>query len=264
MEKIFDFLKTEMEVPVAGSAWHLFFVGLTIFETILFAILFRNSKEKTFRKVILIMWIIMCVMEVYKEVIYTFEDYHNPSYKWALFPFQFCSTPFYVFPILIFCKEGKFRDMFLGFTATFVLFAGIGLLSVPTSFCQYVGINIQTMVHHGIQVVVGILVAVHENKKFTFIYFLKSLLVLLAFITLAILMNEFIFTLVKEMAWGSEFNMFYISRHVVNQLPVLDKFWAKSYMLFILTYIIGFSAIGFVIFVIEKYIGTLVRFFKKK
>ena len=48
------------------------------------------------QKIILISGFIMLIFEIYKQVIFTYQVGH---YQWYAFPFQFCSTPMYLYII---------------------------------------------------------------------------------------------------------------------------------------------------------------------
>ena len=59
--------------------------------------------------------------------------------------------------IFIFNKEGCVKDSAMAFMMTFSLFGGLVVMAYPNDvFIETIGINLQTMIHHGLQVVLGI------------------------------------------------------------------------------------------------------------
>ena len=72
------------------------------------------------------------------------------------FPFIFVQSPMYIAPIAAFLRPGKVRQAILNFLGTFGLFGGLAvMIYAQPVFITTIGINIQTMVHHGAQVVLG-------------------------------------------------------------------------------------------------------------
>ena len=152
--KILEILQTSMDVPTAYGWFHLMFVILTVIATVLLCVFFRDCDKKTFKRIVMISWIIMIFFEVYKQVSNSFFYSDGKivfDYPWIYFPFQLCSTPFYVLPFIFLLKDGKVKDIFMSFLMSFSLFGGLAVMLYPGDvFNNMVGINIQTMFHHGI------------------------------------------------------------------------------------------------------------------
>ena len=266
MVKLLEFLDMQMTRPESYGWFHLMFVGITIAVTLLLCVFFRNCNDKTFRRIILIFWIIIVILEIYKEINYTFSVSDGEivaKYQWYIFPFQFCSTPFYVLPFIVFLKEGKVRDACIAFTAIFALVAGLAVMIYPNDvFIGTIGINIQTMVHHGSQVILGIFCCVHERKKYSGVRFcLSAVAVFAALSAVAMLLNEIFIYIVPE---GETFNMFYISRHFPSTLVILcDIYKAVPYPVFLLAYFFAFGVGAAVIYLIQWGIIRLTSLKKK-
>ena len=108
-------LEHEMTTPTNYGWFHLMFIGIIIITTVLLCIFFRKKEDKVIRKICLICWLIMVVLEIIKEVEYSsyFEnDLLLWDYPWYIFPFQLCSTPLYVLPFVIFQKVLHFQLTF--------------------------------------------------------------------------------------------------------------------------------------------------------
>lgn len=266
-EKILYILDSEMTSPTNYSWFHILFLLIVIGCTIFLCIHFKDCTEKTFNKIMLISWIVIVVLEIYKQIIFTFEYSDGVvewDYAWYSFPYQFCSSPIYVLPFIIFLKEGKLKDAFISFMSTFVLFAGIAVMLYPNDvFCATIGINIQTMIHHGLQVVLGIFCIVYNRDKYDLQYGLKALYVFIPIIVIAMILNISVYHIFQANNIDDTFNMFYISPYFDCTLPVLSLIYPKvPYIVFLFIYVIGFSIINFIFHYASKFIINLTR--KKK
>ena len=133
----------------------------------------------------------------------------------------------------------------MSFLSGFSLFAGLAVCLYPNDvFISMIGINIQTMVHHGLQLVFGIYIAVYNRRKLGMRWYLSSIPVFAGLSAVAMLLNAVIPRFIGE---GHRFNMFFINPRVGCTLPVLSIFYAGpedhllSYPLFLLVYLLGFS-----------------------
>ncbi len=252
-DKIVYGLDAQMQRPGMYGWFHLIFLAVTIIATVLLCVFCKNCSRKSFKWIMFSAWLAMLIFEIFKQLTTSFE--YNPStqkvvwdYEWESFPFQLCSTPLYILPFIAFCKEGKFRDSLIAFLSTFALFGGLATMLLPaTVFVETVVINIQTMVHHGLQIVVGIFALVHERKKLNLKYFLRSLIVFGVVLVIALVSN-----LIMKEILTEKFNMFYISPYYPCVLPLLEIIYVKvPYVVFLLIYIIGFILAAFAIYMIQ-------------
>ena len=163
------FISKEMQRPTNYGWFHLLFLGLVIGFTVLICMLYKNCREKTFRRIILIGWILIFLFELYKQIVFSYSESNNLAvwdYQWYAFPYQMCSSTLYLLPIVIFVKDYKLRDAVISYLSIFVLFAGICVMIYPNDvFVNMIGINLQTMIHHGLQVIFGIFFIVYNRKK---------------------------------------------------------------------------------------------------
>ncbi len=262
------FLHGEMERPTMYGWYHLLCLGILFLGTFLICYFAKDSSQKRFRLILGISWGVFLVFELYKQLVMSFEyDGANSyfEYNWYYLPFQFCSTPFYILPFLAFFpNKGKVSsfvyDSFLAFAGSFMFFAGIGVMFYPaTVFVGKIGINIQTMVHHGMMVLLGAFIAVHERKKFDLHLIWKGIFPFLALCVIAITLNESLYGRVD-----GNVNMFFLSPHYACELPVLSSFQGKvPYPVFLLLYVVGFSAVGFAAFGVLYGANRLILHFEK-
>ncbi|MBE6663124.1 MAG: hypothetical protein E7602_01310 [Ruminococcaceae bacterium] len=264
MEKLLSILELKMKTPTNYSWFHLMFIVIVIGVTVFLCLKFKNCSDKAFRRIVLISWISMVVLEFYKQFVYSYSV--EPSviewdYQWYAFPYQLCSTPLYVLPFIAFMKDSKFRDCFVAYMSTFSLFAGIAVFLYPNDvFISTIGINIQTMVHHGLQIVLGIFFIVYARKKFSKKYFAGGIIVFAALIILAMVLN-----LLVPLGIDETFNMFYISPYYDCTLPILSLIYPNvPYIVFLMLYALGFVLVAFIVYSIAKLILILTNPKRKK
>ena len=251
-EKILTFLRFEMESPGNYSPFHIAFLLLTIAVTIFLIWKFRDCDEKTARRILLGAWITLVIFEVYKQVIFSYDgNAATPwSYPWYIFPFQLCSNPLYVFPFAAFLKKGPAKDAVVSFLATFSVFGGLAVMFYPNDvFTGVGGVNVQTMVHHGTQVAVGIFLAARHRRNWSLKVFLKGVIPFAILSAIAIGLNEIMYAHFTSNGIDATFNMFYISRHYSCTLPVLSAIYPKvPYPAFLILYLVGFVLVAGIIF----------------
>ncbi len=252
--KLLTFLQREMEAPESFGTFHLLAAMVVIGVTVLACIKLRDADEKTVRRVLLAAWIAMVVLEVYKQIVFTFDVSATGAitgdYSWYAFPFQLCSTPLYVLPLTIFLKEGRLRDCAIAYLCTFSLFGGLVVMVYPNDvFVKTIGINFQTMIHHGLQVVLGIYLAVHNRRRLSLSHFLGALPVFTVLVASAMLMNVGVHNALRAAGMTDTFNMFFVSPYHPCTLPVLSTVYELvPYPVFLFIYLIGFTLVAALVY----------------
>ena len=244
--KLIELIQFIVTAPPAYGWYHLLMLAITAGVTVLFVKKFRTCDDISFRRVVLICWIVILALELFKQFIYSVYITDGQiafAYQWWTFPFQFCSSPLYILPFLAFLPKGKVYNALMMFTATFCFFGGFVVMLYPGDvFTYYIGINIQTMVHHGMQVVMGILCALRlmDQKKYTMWNFLGGSIVFASMSAIALVLNEI---------WYDRVNLFYISSHHTSTLPILSSIYPLvPYPVFLLIYLIGFMLAAQIIY----------------
>ena len=187
-----------------------------------------------------------------KQIEYTFSIENNmivADYQWYAFPYQFCSAIIYVAPFAIFTKpHTRVHEFSLAFISTFSLLAGILVMCYPADvFVSTIGINIQTMYHHGSQVILGVYVLMYNRHKVNVKFFLKACITFSIAVTIALALN-----LIAPYFTSETFNMFFISPYYECTLPVLGSIYAilhpmGLYLVFLAIYICAFSLGAFIL-----------------
>ena len=270
-ESLYNFFFYSMgEAPPLYGAFHIFFCLMTVVFTVLVCKLYMKSDDKSLRKLIFILWVILAVLEVYKQVYYSIgvtDEGFTHSYQWSMFPFQLCATPLYTLPLIAFLPNGRVREAIISFVATYALFGGLVVMIYPGDvFLHVLGISLHTMIHHGIQCGIGIFFAlktITEAKKTKKRFLIEALVVFAIFIALALIVNVVGHYVLVASGNNQIFNMFYISPFHDTTLPVLSLFNSAPYPVILLLYLLGFTAAALLVYGIELGIYTLVGKMKK-
>lgn len=250
--KLLQILDTEMETPGLFGWFHLLSLALMVLSTAVLCILYRYKKLKNVRAVVLVTAIIVTVLEIYKQINYSFS-YENGitfDFEWYAFPWQFCSMPMYVGLIAGFTKKGKVHEAACAFLATFAMFAGLCVMVYPGDvFIGTIGINIQTMICHGSMVVIAIFLLYTGYVKVEHKTILKAVPVFAIALMLAVIMNEIAYY--SGLLETETFNMFFVSRHCEPSLPVYSLVQAVvPYPWSLVIYIAGFSTAAYLLLLI--------------
>lgn len=257
------FFESEMTTPTAYGWFHLMWFALVILASVALCVRFHDCSDRTFRRIALILWVVMAVLELYKQLVYSLE-YENGiltwDYQWYAFPYQFCSTPLYILPFLAFLPDGARRDRFIGYMAFFSFFGGVAVMFYPGDvFIRMIGINVQSMIHHGIQVVMGVFCAVWARRRLNLRYYLRSAPVFVTLFGIAIVMNYAIYAILQACGIDETFSMFYVSPYFPSHLPILSSIYPLvPFPVFAAIYCIGFLLIGLILYYAQFGINKLV------
>ena len=261
MTELLHILEAEMERPQPYGAFHICAFALVIAAAALMFV-FRDANDRAFRIICFAFWLVLLLFEAYKQIIFSF-NYNGGEpfwdYEWYAFPFQLCSAQLYVLPFVFLSKEGgTVRRASSAFLATYSFFAGAAVMFYPVSvFIETVGINIQTMVWHGSQIILGVFLLARNRKELNRRFFLSGAAVFLIMVAVAMTLNLTVPHITDE-----TFNMFFISPYFPSTLPVLDIIYPLvPWPVFFMIYLIGYTLAAFLVLLAAK---GLSRLFKRK
>lgn len=265
-----------MERPSGYGWFHFMMVGITLAILIAYIALFKKASEKTYRRIIFCTWVAMVILELLKQLTLNFRyNEADPSlstfdYFWDGFPFQFCAVPLYAYPFIVFLpNKGKvskfFWESFVGLAVCFAPIGGFASLIYPEQlFTSLIIINIQSLLYHGLMIVVGIYTAVWLGERCNLKFVSKSPISFLFFVSMAMFLN-ILFVKGGILAEGTVFNMFYISPYFPCTLPILSEIYPLiPYIVFLLLYVLGFILLAFIYYEIVYWICYLVRKLESK
>ena len=250
MEEFIHFLQGTMEEPGLFSWFHFIALIPIIAAAILVPLFFKDAKEKTYKRILFIVWIALIILEIFKQLIKSFH-YGNPSYwKYSIrdFPFSICSMVYYLVPIILFVnkeKHPKIVDAAVGYLGFITLTMGI-VVCVYTKMVtsNLIFINIQTLVHHGALVVLGVFIYVWNRRNITIKTFYRSLIAFAITAVIAIGIN---------LAFYPNFiNMFFINPTRITNLPIGNIVQEKvGYPIYLIAFLATIALVTFLTYLVE-------------
>lgn len=253
LSKLLIFFDGKMTEPTMYGWFHIMFLILLILSIIIVKLKFNKLDNKSIKKVLLVYSIICLSFEVYKQINFSFNyDLVHTwwDYQWYAFPFQFCSTPMYVALLASLTKNEKVEKACYTFLATYGLIAGISVMLYPsTVFIETIGINIQTMVHHGLMVFIGMFLLINNQIKYNLKSLSSGMIVFVICVIIALGID--ISTYYLNIDGGLK--MFFISPFYESSLPVFSIIYKKvNYIIFLILYILIFTFGAYMVLLISK------------
>ncbi len=258
---ILEFLDADMPTPASYGFFHLFFFALSIIVGIVLCRVFPEGTQKQTRRILLIASVMSIVLEIYKQINYTFSydgTAITADYLWYAFPFQFCSTPMYVGALACMTK-GRVHKACCAYLATFSVFAGLCVMFYPAQvFISTIGINIQTMLCHGAMITLGIYLLMTGYVKAEHKTVLRAVPVFAVCIVIAMVLNEIAYR--TGLTQSETFNMFFISPYCDPSLPVYSLVQqAVAYPWCLLIYIGCFTLAAYIVLLLFMGIKKIVK-----
>lgn len=250
-ESVIEFLSYEMnQVPTIYGWFHIMFLIIIAVITIICIKRFKGATNIEINKFLRTTAVIMLIFEVYKQFVFTIEG-SIWDYQWYAFPFQFCSVPMYLMFLASFLKDGNMRKNIISFLGTYNVFAGLAVMIYPSDvFINTLGISIQTMVHHGLMVVVGITLLATNQIPFQRKEIFRAALVFGVLGLIAFVMN------IALVNVDGTFNMFFISPYYDTHLPVLSIInESLGYIPYLITYFFGFTLVAYLVLLVAIFIN---------
>ncbi len=251
-EKAVAFLSKTTDTPHFYGLFHIISALIIIAACVLFIAYRHKITQNRLAYLVLIFGCVMVAFEILKQFILIYNVNNDTwTYKWYAFPFQFCSTPIYIAPLAFLfyklkCK--KIYDAMLGFLSTYSLVAGFLTVFIGTEkvLCSHIAINIQTMVHHGLMLVLGVIILSTRAIRFDKETFVLSTLVFLPLLAIALILN----------ALMPQLDLFYVSTtSTVAFKPISDLLFGGNlpYIIYLSGYILLFAgASALTLFIASK------------
>ena len=260
MNKFLHFLQGEMEVPGILSWFHFLMLIPIIGLTFAISFFFKNVSEKGYKRILLIFWIVLIVLEIFKQILKAFH-YGEPSYwEYSIrdFPFSICSMVYYFIPIILFVnkdKHPKIVDAANGYLCLISLAAGIVVcIYTDMVMSRLIFINVQSLVHHGSQVALGVYIYVWNRKNISIKTVYRSLIAFAITAVIAIIIN---------VSFYPHFiNMFFINPTRITNLPIGSTIQEKAgYPVYLLVFVTVIALVTYLTYLIETsiYKATLKR-----
>jgi len=267
-EKILCFLQAEMKEPKAFGWFHILWLILVVISIFILYKRKQSHSEKQLKLVLGIYGIITLILELSKQLIWTF-NYNNITniviwdYQWYAFPFQLCTTPMFVSLICLFLRKNKVRDYLLSYMAYVTILGSIVTMIMPDScFVSDILVNIHTMWLHLGSFVVSVYLLMIGEVKINTKAVKQAIIVFLIFVSIAQCMNIVIYN--SGILNGETFNMFFISPYFISTLPVFDTIQQNvPYIVFLLLYVLVLIIGSFIVYFVAMLISNLYKKQKK-
>ena len=266
LQSILSFFDTSMPTPQPYGWFHILFFVLSFVAAMILCHFPKKQNENHVWRVVWITAVIVAILEIYKQINFSFSYENGISfdYQWYAFPFQFCSTPMYVGLLVGLVPKGKVQDSLRAYLATYALFAGLSVMVYPNDvFIPTIGINLQTMICHGSMITIGIYLFYSGSVEMKHKTILKAMPVFAINVALAAIMNEIAYR--SGLLQRETFNMFFISPYCDPSLPVYSLVQgAVPFPLCLIVYILGFTLAAYLMLLIAMGVSRVVKKIRKK
>lgn len=263
MAGLLTLLDAEMTCPQMYGWFHILWLLLTAGAAVFLCRTFKAGTPAQVRRIIFITAAIVALLELYKQVNYTFSVGDDGSittdYQWYIFPFQFCSMPMYVGLLTGIFRKGRVHDALCAFLATYAVFAGLCVMVYPADvFVRTIGINVQTMVCHGSMIVVGVYLLHTGYVRAEHKTVLRAMPVFAVAVAAAAVMNEIAYR--TGLLETETLNLFFISPYCDPSLPVYSLVQQKvAFPWCLVIYILAFSLAAYLILLLAMLAKRLVK-----
>lgn len=258
-----ELLSTAGEIPLPLGALHISSLVALAIALIIFIPIFCRAKEKTARVICFVFWLVFIVLELGKQfpAATSVEDGKLIfDYSLGALPLQICSSPFYILPVYFLSGKKFTRETAAIFLCTFSLIGGIAVMAFPDSvFGTTIYTNYQSMIHHSMQILVGVCLGIRCGRYFDKDSFTGSIAAFLNLAAAALLANIISHEYFVQNGISSELNMFFISPYTRFVPPVLAGFGIEEmpYPLYLFSFLVLFIVLAFILSLIFKLISKI-------
>ncbi|MDD7897450.1 YwaF family protein [Metamycoplasma hyosynoviae] len=209
MVKLLQFLDRDFasgEPPKAFKTFHLIFLfSFLVFAIVLSIILYKSRSEKVTRLVVGLSWMVLVVVEIFKQIYATGHIDKNGKVYWTYegaayaIPLVLCSMPLYFIPMYLISWNKKVRKVLLDFICVYNLYGGAFVMMIYPGdvFTKNIFISFHTMIFHGTMLFIGIFLLWTQRVKMSFRTILNTFIILCMLWIVAIVGNEFFYQLHK-------------------------------------------------------------------
>ncbi|MBE6126684.1 MAG: hypothetical protein E7182_01720 [Erysipelotrichaceae bacterium] len=257
MDEFLHFMQGEMTVPGLFSPFHLVAIALTLTGAFLLPFFLRDASERVYKRILLIAWIALIVLEIGKQILLAFH-YGSPSYweySYRDFPFSICSMVYYFAPIVLFVnkeRHPKIVDAAIGYLCLVSLAGGLTVIAYPVMVTsRLIYINVQSFIHHGTQVILGVFVYVWNRRSVTIKTYYRSMIAFAITAAVAVVIN---------VSFQPHFiNMFFINPLIITNLPIGNVVQEKAgYPVFLIGFLSLIALVAFLIYLAETSIDKAI------
>ena len=160
----------------------------------------NRDNRRSFDQIMLVSGVILLIGELYKQLM-NFYIVNNHAYDWWIFPFQLCSLPLYLCPLLILIHNEKRHRILCTFLLDFNMMGAVATFIDPSGiFHPYWTLTLHGVLWHLMLIFVGFVIIFSRKADLTTKGFLRTLPLFTFFCLAAEVLHRF-----------SAANLFYIS-----------------------------------------------------
>ena len=235
MKEFINSTAIEVEKLPAYGWVHLTYFIVGVLVCVLIGYLLRKKSIKTMNWILFGLGLFLLLTEIYKRLFYTYYIGQG-SYQYWIFPFQMCSIPMYFCILLPFIKSEKIRNAIYVFLISYNFLGGfISFLEPSGLIHEYLFLTIHAFIWHMILVLIGVIIDLNKNIKFTFKEFRNNILLFISLCIMAFIIN-LIFL-------GKGVNMFFVGPEISSIIvfkSIATKFgWYINTPIYMLALTIG-------------------------
>ena len=215
LKNIIDLVGLKMDyVPKAFDLFHLGWLLITVIGVL---IVLKVYDKRYISNYFTFATIVLAIGEVYKQAVLSLQS-GTFEYKWANLPLQFAVVPIYTYLLSAILKRGKFYNCLCAYNGTFGLLAGTIALIMPTPvFSNFMGLNVQAMLHYSILVIVGALTLRTYVKTLTVSTFSIALAIFVFFVALSETLNAIV-----PIIFEQTIDLYFIGRYMQLGAPIFS------------------------------------------
>ena len=164
----------------------------------------NRDNRRSFDQIMLVSGVILLIGELYKQLM-NFYIVNNHAYDWWIFPFQLCSLPLYLCPLLILIHNEKRHRILCTFLLDFNMMGAVATFIDPSGiFHPYWTLTLHGVLWHLMLIFVGFVIIFSHEADLTTRGFLRTLPLFAFFCLAAEVLNGILHRF-------SAANLFYIS-----------------------------------------------------
>ena len=164
----------------------------------------NRDNRRSFDQIMLVSGVILLIGELYKQLM-NFYIVNNHAYDWWIFPFQLCSLPLYLCPLLILIHNEKRHRILCTFLLDFNMMGAVATFIDPSGiFHPYWTLTLHGVLWHLMLIFVGFVIIFSRKADLTTKGFLRTLPLFAFFCRAAEVLNSILHRF-------SAANLFYIS-----------------------------------------------------
>jgi uncharacterized membrane protein YwaF len=253
-----EFLSTTCEVPKPFGTLHTASLVAMSLAIIFFSITFCRANDKTVKKLCFGFWLMFIIIELGKQfgaATTVLDGKLIFDYSLGALPLHVCSSPFYVLPIFFLAKKEFTKHVSATFLCTFSLIGGLAAMIFPDSvFGTQMYTNAQSMIHHSMQIVVGVALGLRYGRHFNKCGFIGSVAVFLNLAAVALAANLVTHEHFMQNGISQELNMFFISPYVRFVPPAISGLGIEEmpYPLYLFSFLAIFIIAALIVSIIFK------------